>query len=37
LERDTILTYLNRRKTDEAGWFGASRALLNSDEFLTRE
>ena len=22
---------------EEAGWFGASRAILNADEFLTRE
>ena len=36
-ERDMILSYLDRRQPDEAGWFGASRALLNSDEFLTRE
>ena len=36
-ERDIILSYLNRRKPEEAGWFGASRSLLNSDEFLTRE
>ncbi len=31
-ERDLLLSFLDRR-----GWFGASRALLNSDEFLTRE
>jgi hypothetical protein len=31
-ERDLLLSFLARR-----GWFGASRALLNSDEFLTRE
>jgi hypothetical protein len=36
-ERDMILSYLNRRRPEAAGWFGASRALLNSDEFLTRE
>ena len=36
-ERDVILSYLNRRKPEEAGWFGASRSLLNADEFLTRE
>ncbi len=36
-ERDIILSYLNRRKPEEAGWFGASRSLLNADEFLTRE
>ena len=32
-----ILSYLDRRQPEAAGWFGASRALLNSDEFLTRE
>jgi hypothetical protein len=31
-ERDLLLSFLDRR-----GWFGVSRALLNSDEFLTRE
>jgi hypothetical protein len=31
-ERDLLLSFLDRRD-----WFGASRALLNSDEFLTRE
>jgi hypothetical protein len=36
-ERDMILSYLDRRQHAEAGWFGVSRALLNSDEFLTRE
>ena len=36
-EREAVLSHLNRRSTAEAGWFGASRALLNSDEFLTRE
>jgi hypothetical protein len=36
-ERDTIMTYLERRRPVETGWFGASRALLNADEFLTRE
>ena len=36
-ERDTILTYLEQRRPLEAGWFGASRALINADEFLTRE
>jgi hypothetical protein len=36
-ERDMILSYLDRRQPAEAGWFGVSRALLNSDEFLTRE
>ena len=36
-ERDMVLTYLNQRQPEEAGWFGASRALLNADEFLTRE
>jgi hypothetical protein len=36
-ERDAILSHLSRRATPDAGWFGVSRALLNSDEFLTRE
>jgi hypothetical protein len=36
-ERDTILTYLEQRRPLKAGWFGASRALMNADEFLTRE
>jgi hypothetical protein len=36
-ERDTILSYLDRRKPEKAGWFGAGRAMLNADEFLTRE
>ena len=36
-ERDTILTYLEQRRPLEAGWFGVSRALINADEFLTRE
>jgi len=31
-ERDAIQTHLAKR-----GWFGVSRALLNTDEFLTRE
>jgi hypothetical protein len=31
-ERDAVLSHVARR-----GWFGASRALLNTDEFLTRE
>ncbi len=31
-ERDAVLGHVARR-----GWFGASRALLNADEFLTRE
>ena len=37
-ERDMLLSFLERRGPgEEPGWFGASRALLNSDEFLTRE
>lgn len=36
-ERDALLSHLNRRPTPEAAWFGVSRALLNADEFLTRE
>jgi hypothetical protein len=36
-ERDMIQTYLERRKPEQSGWFGASRAMLNADEFLTRE
>lgn len=36
-ERDLLLSYLNQRQPETAGWFGASRALLNADEFLTRE
>jgi hypothetical protein len=36
-ERDMIQTFLARRQPIESGWFGASRALLNADEFLTRE
>lgn len=31
-ERDALLTHVASR-----GWFGASRALMNTDEFLTRE
>ena len=31
-ERDAVLGHVAKR-----GWFGASRALLNTDEFLTRE
>lgn len=31
-EKDAVLSHVARR-----GWFGASRALLNTDEFLTRE
>ncbi len=31
-EREAVLRHLARR-----GWFGVSRALLNTDEFLTRE
>lgn len=36
-ERDMLLSYLATRGNEESAWFGASRALLNSDEFLTRE
>ena len=37
-ERDLILSHAGRRGAEpEPAWFGASRALLNSDEFLTRE
>ncbi len=37
-ERDLILSHVGRRGAEaEQAWFGASRALLNSDEFLTRE
>ncbi|MCC6537958.1 MAG: PSD1 domain-containing protein [Bryobacterales bacterium] len=44
-ERDLVLSHLARRTAlatsdkdkEEAAWFGVSRALLNSDEFLTRE
>lgn len=31
-ERDAVLSHVAKR-----GWFGASRALLNTDEFVTRE
>ncbi|HUS08644.1 MAG TPA: DUF1549 and DUF1553 domain-containing protein [Bryobacteraceae bacterium] len=36
-ERDLILSYQDHGQSQEAKWFGLSRALLNSDEFLTRE
>jgi len=36
-ERDLLLSYLATRGDEQAGWFGASRSLLNSDEFITRE
>lgn len=36
-ERDLLLSYLAKRGDEQTGWFGASRSLLNSDEFLTRE
>ncbi len=32
-ERDLVQSHVARRR----GWFGAARALLNADEFLTRE
>ena len=36
-EKDLLLSYLAKRGAEESAWFGASRSLLNSDEFLTRE
>jgi len=42
-ERDLVLSHVARRAAlagankEEAAWYGVSRALLNSDEFLTRE
>jgi hypothetical protein len=47
-ERDLVSSHLDRRRklargqsgerdAEAAAWFGVSRALLNSDEFLTRE
>ena len=43
-ERDAVLSHLDRRRAfartadaEETAWYGASRALINSSEFLTRE
>jgi hypothetical protein len=43
-ERDAVMSHLDRRRrlarsgdADESAWYGASRALINSSEFLTRE